>query len=293
MFSSNGEDWAVKYNATDAKRVELVCAPSNENVIYAIGAAVAGGDNDIAFFIRSDDGGTNWNPTEIPLNQDNLHFTRSQADYDLILAVAPNNENILYAGGINLHKTIDGGTTWDMSSIWHPSYSSYYGIPYVHADQHSFVFRPNSPNTIIFGNDGGIHMTSDAGNTFEAKNTGYNITQFYSAALHPQAGNNYFLAGSQDNGTQKFQNASGIVSTVEATGGDGGYCFIDQNDPLHQITSYVYNNYYGSEDGGLNFNDLTNPYVEDNTGRFINPSDYDNNSQILYSASNSDSLKRT
>ena len=42
------------------------------------------------------DGGTTWTSVTIPLNWDNVHFTRGQAWYDLILAVAPDNENILY-----------------------------------------------------------------------------------------------------------------------------------------------------------------------------------------------------
>ena len=107
--------------------------------------------------------------------------------------------------------------------------------------------------------------------------------------MHPTEGEFYFLAGSQDNGTQQFQNASGIVSTSEASGGDGAYCFIDQTDPTYQITSYVYNNYYLSTDNGNYFQSITN----DNSGRFINPADYDNEADILYSAKSEFSLKRT
>ena len=131
-------------------------------------------------------------------------------------------------------------------------------------------------------------MTTDGGNNFIAKNSGYNVTQFYSNASHPTAGNNYFLAGSQDNGTQQFINANGIVSTNEVTGGDGAYCFIDQVNPNYQITSYIYNNYRISIDGGENFTYLEN----DNSGRFINPSDYDDNAKVLYSAIDDNSLKR-
>ncbi len=37
------------------------------------------------------------------------HFTRGQAFYDLILAVHPTNPNLVIAGGIDLHRTLDGG----------------------------------------------------------------------------------------------------------------------------------------------------------------------------------------
>ncbi len=287
LKSSDGTTWSTIYTTDDANRMELACAPTNSNVIYAVGAG-GSGDNDIGIFIKSADGGTNWTSVTIPLNWDNVHFTRGQAWYDLILAVAPDNENILYAGGIDVHKSIDGGTNWTMLSAWHTYYANLYSLQYVHADQHSVAFRPDNPNTVVFGNDGGIHMSTDAGNTFIEKNSGYNVTQFYSTALHPTADEYYFLAGSQDNGTQQFTDASGIVSTYEVTGGDGAYCFIDQTDPNYQITSYIYNNYRISSDGGNNFTYLEN----DNTGRFINPADYDDNADILYSARNANSIKR-
>jgi len=287
LKSSDGTTWSTVYTTDDANRMELACAPSNANVVYAVGSG-GSGDDDIGVFVKSTDGGTTWTSVTIPLNWDNVHFTRGQAWYDLILAVAPDDATVIYAGGIDLHKSIDSGTNWTMLSAWHTYYANMYDLEYVHADQHSFAFRPGYPNTAIFGNDGGIHMTSDSGAVFTAKNSGYNVTQFYSTAIHPTTGEYYFLAGSQDNGTQQFTNASGIVSTYEVTGGDGAYCFIDQTDPNYQITSYIYNNWRISSDGGSSFSNLT----DDNTGRFINPADYDDNADILYSAANVDSIKR-
>ena len=286
LKSSDGTTWSTVYTTDDANRMELACAPSDANVVYAVGSG-GSGDNDIGVFVKSTDGGTTWPPVTIPLNTSGKHFTRGQAWYDLILAVDPNDENTLYAGGIDLHKSIDSGNTWNQISHWYGGFE----LDYVHADQHSFAFRPGNPNTVVFGNDGGLHMTTDAGDHFTAKNSGYNVTQFYSCALHPNAGEYYFLAGSQDNGTQQFDSA-GIDSTKEVTGGDGAYCFIDKTDPADiQITSYIFNNYYLSSDGFQTYTSLSSEY--DNTGRFINPADYDDNSNILYSASGEDSLKRT
>jgi len=285
LKSSDGTTWSTVYTTDDANRMELACAPSDANVVYAVGSG-GSGDNDIGVFVKSTDGGTTWPPVTIPLNTSGKHFTRGQAWYDLILAVDPNDENTLYAGGIDLHKSIDSGNTWNQISHWYGGFEH----DYVHADQHSFAFRPGNPNTVVFGNDGGLHMTTDAGDHFTAKNSGYNVTQFYSCALHPNAGEYYFLAGSQDNGTQQFDSA-GIDSTKEVTGGDGAFCFIDQMDPALQITSYIFNNYYLSSDGFQTYTSLSSE--DDNTGRFINPADYDDNSNILYSASGEDSLKRT
>ena len=285
LKSSNGTSWTLVYENSDADRVELACARNNSDVIYAVGGSPGGsGDNDIEYFIKSTNGGSEWGDINIPIDQNSVHFTRGQAWYDLILAVSPNDENTLYAGGIDIHKSTDSGDTWTQLSHWYGGF----GLGYVHADQHSFAFRPGHPNSIIFGNDGGIHMSIDAGSVFVSKNTGYNITQFYSVAMHPGDRVNYFLAGSQDNGTQQFIDAYSTVSTNEVTGGDGAYCFIDQSDPNIQMSSSQYNNWYISQDGFQTRNRLN----IGNSGHFINPAGYDDNANILYTASNQNSLHR-
>jgi PKD repeat protein len=286
--STNGTSWTQISNNNNGfpssgfNRIELATAPSDPNVLYAIGNG-GSGDNDIEFFVKSSNGGTSWTNINIPNNANGVHFTRGQSWYDLILSVHPTDANTVFAGGVDLHKTTNSGTSWSQISHWYGGFS----LPYVHADQHGMAFRPTHADFIVFSNDGGIHVSSDGGSTYDEKNSGYNVTQFYACAIHPTSGNNYFLAGAQDNGSQQFSNATGIVSTIEVTGGDGAYCFIDQSDPDHQITSYVYNNYYRSTNGGSNFYSISS----DNSGRFINPTDYDDDANILYSALDEYSLK--
>ena len=164
-----------------------------------------------------------------------------------------------------------------------------FGYQEVHADQHAIIIHPDNSQKIIFGNDGGVYLSEDGGNIISGRNSGYNVTQFYSCAIHPEAGNNYFLAGAQDNGTQQFNNTQGIINTYEVTGGDGAFCHISESDPTIQLTSYVYNNIYFSSNGGNGFQRIT----YDNSGRFINPSDFDSQSNILYSAKDENNIKRT
>lgn len=273
-------------------RLEIAVSPSDPNTVYVVGQSTGGGSYDIALFVKSTDGGATWNDVSIPNNQEHEngngnagHFTRGQAFYDLILQVSPSDANIVYTGGIDLHKTTNGGTSWSPISHWWGGY----GLPNVHADQHAIVFRPGNSNYIVFGNDGGIYVSEDAGTSYSHRNSGYNVTQFYSCAVHPEAGNNYFLAGAQDNGSQQFMDADGIVSTNEVTGGDGAFCFIDQTNPNYQITSYVNNNYYVSTNGGSSFG-ISN--LNSDGGRFINPCDYDNDANILYTARDASSIYR-
>ncbi len=270
---------------TSAFRVELACAPSNSNIVYALFQSATSGD---CGSIQRYDASTNtWTTKTVPTivdQGDNSNFTRGQAWYDLIAAVDPNDENVLYIGGVDALRSDDAGVTWTQMTTWSlynaPAFTS---AQNVHADHHAIIYSPGSSSIAIWGTDGGVAYTSNANvtgskPTFFNKDLGYNVTQYYSAAIHP-TNPNYFLAGSQDNGTQKYT-AAGINSTTSASDGDGGFCFIDQLNPNIQITSTVYNNYFISTNGG---NTFSGRYFN-NYGSFINPAAYDAQSKKLYAA---------
>lgn len=293
--SDNGNSWTDITPSTNCHRIELAVAPSassttNTTVLYAVARATSGSDNDVAWFRKSTNGGANWTDISIPLYLNSnctvstAHFTRNQAWYDLAIAIHPTDPNLVVVGGVDVHRTTNGGTSWSPISYWTGNCK-----PYVHADIHNIVFRPNFTNELLIGSDGGVSYSDNAGDNgvsapnFSDRNLGYNITQFYACAIRNEAGSNNFLAGAQDNGSQRYSQA-GINATTEVTGGDGAFCFIDQNNGNRQITSYVYNNYYRSTNGGTSFSTLTSS----NTGQFINPADLDDrdaSTSILYSSS--------
>jgi len=298
LYSDNGTTWTISNTTTVTNgngRVEVACAPSNASYVYALIE-----DNGTTSAIKSTtNGGTSWNTMTIPADADNgipsTDFSRGQAWYDLIMAVDPNNENVILAGGVDLFRSANGGSTWSQISKWSNN-NNLAALPcsYVHADQHALVFKPGSSNILLSGNDGGIFYTSNASiastaNVFIERNLNYNVTQFYACAIHPSASVNHYLAGAQDNGTVRV-NGSGMSPGVDVSGGDGAYCFIDQTSPTHQITSYVYNTYYLSTNGGSSFN--TTLVSDQNTGKFINPADYDDNMHVLYSSRSTSSIAR-
>lgn len=263
------------FPSTGFERIEIATAPSNAAVIYALTMNTAG---EIGGIYRTTNTGTTWTACPLPVDADpgiGADFTRSQAWYDLVVGVDPNNANTLIIGGIDLFKSTDAGNTWTQLSHWYGGF----GFQEVHADQHAIVFEPGNSNKVYFGNDGGIYSSSTGGSIISFRSNNYNVTQFYACAMNPGSGSNQFMAGAQDNGTQQY-NAPGINSTVEVTGGDGAYCHIDQSDPLIQFSSYVYNNIYRSNDGGNSFTSIR----ASNSGSFINPSDFDDVNNTFYAA---------
>jgi PKD repeat protein len=270
-------------------RTEIAVAPSNANILYAV---VQSSNYTVLDIFISTNKGSTWTATSKPDDADPgipaSDFSRGQAWYDLAAAVDPANANTLFVGAVDLFKSTNSGSSWTQIAHWYGGF----GFPEVHADQHVIAFKPGSSSAILFGNDGGLHYTTNGNTstpTFTSKNSGYNVTQFYSCAMNPNSGSNVFLAGAQDNGTQRFSTA-GVGNTIEVYGGDGAFCFIDQDNANFAIASYVYNNFYFSNDGGQNFN--TTLSDDSNTGDFINPADYDDRENILYSASSSSEIQR-
>lgn len=298
LSSSNGTTWTVSdaVSVTNGRgRVEVACAPSDQNVVYAL----VENDGKAHAIRKTTNKGSSWSSMNEPSDADNgipsTDFTRGQAWYDLILAVDPNDEDVVVIGGIDLFRSTNGASSWSQISKWSNN-NNLAGLScsYVHADQHALVFKPGSSNVLLSGNDGGVFYTSNLSNAassdvFDERNKNYNVTQFYALAMNPTLGSDIFLAGAQDNGTQRYA-SSGLNSTTRVRGGDGAYCFIDQTDGSIAISSYVYNTYKKSTNSGSNFN--TDLIDDQSTGKFINPADYDDNNNVLYSCRNSTSIWR-
>lgn len=275
-------------------QVELALSPSDENVAYAVMEQ----SGKIGELFRTGNKGGTWNALAKPIAADlgipASDFSRGQAWWDLIIAVNPTNANEVYVAAIDWFRSTDGGSAWTQISKWSNNANmNTLTCPLVHADQHELLFRPGSAAEVIISNDGGVYYSPNISAAVSAlviqpRNLNFNVTQFYSGAAHPVQVN-YFLGGTQDNGTQRFSLA-GFGPTTTAFGGDGAACFIDQLDPSFQIVSYVYNRYYLSKDGGVTF-----PFtllLDDNTGLFINVAEYDSYQKVLFSSRDNASIYR-
>ena len=292
--TDDGVNWTDISPSENMERIEIATHPNHSTTIYI----AASGGNAVEGLYRSYDSGETWESMTIPryfnsggCTEAATDFTRNaQAWYDLMITVDPENRSVVTIGGIDIYKSEDAGDTWNLISYWTGSCDEL-----VHADQHTFIFRPGHPDEALAATDGGIYYTtnwskpeSEGGPDFFPRNHNYNVAQFYACAIINERGRDYFLAGAQDNGSHQFFNP-GINSTYEITGGDGAFCFIDEDNSDVQITSFVYNNYRFSKDFMDNIQ-----FVEegDDKGRFINPADYNSNIDMLFAAGDADEIVR-
>lgn len=289
--TDHGYNWGAPLALpVPAERMILASAPSNPDCVYIL----AEHNGEVGGILQTLDAGVTWTLRNEPVDADpgvpNTDFSNGQAWYDLSMAVDPNDENVLYVGGLDLFKSTDAANSWTQISHWYGGF----GSQYTHADQHFIYFKPGSSSMIYFCNDGGIFQTTNGTDSIPAiadKGANYVTSQFYGCAMHPEQGKAHYLGGTQDNGTHLFTQNS-ISSTVQVTGGDGAYCNIDQNEPQFQFTQYIFNNYFRSVDGGGAFNYIPASGGLENSGRFINPTDYDDSNNVMYASTIKDSFLR-
>jgi photosystem II stability/assembly factor-like uncharacterized protein len=291
VYNDIDSAWTVSDSAKvqlGSGRVSVATAPSDANYVYSFIE-----DSRYVHSIRKTvDGGKTWDTCKLPRSAEvstnpKNDFTNGQAEYDQVLKVDPNNPRVVIVGGVDLYMTKDAGNTWKQISRWSENPNmDWLKCSIVHADQHAIVYKQGSSDTVIFGTDGGVFyseniLKADSNAVIDARNKNYNVTQFYTVAIHPTAGKDYYLAGSQDNGTQRFA-LPAFDKTTEAYGGDGGYTFINQLNPRYQIVSYIQNVYgiHTTETGGFQ---QAQALLEDQTsGSFINIASYDDSLNILY-----------
>ncbi len=249
-------------------RIELAAGQSDPNALYV----TVESENAVGGMFKSTDAGTSWQPMLMP--NGNMDYSRGQAWYDLCIEVDPTNPNRVFTGGINQHRTVDGGASWTQISTGDS----------MHVDQHNIVFNPANSGRMLFANDGGVYYSSDGGSRFTVKNNNYNVTQFYSISVHPDPSTNILIGGTQDNGTDMV-NQVGIGPGIGLTGADGSFCAIDHQDPDTMYTTFQFQTMLRSLNGGVDFDRITNPDLNRSDVLFINPMEMDpNNSRQIYQA---------
>ena len=176
-----GETWTRK-TAKDGLpegelgRIGLAIAPSMPDRVYALVEAKKTG------LYRSDDGGKSWS----------LVTTRNiggRPFYYADLFVDPKNENRL----INVHSRVD------ISQDAGKTFERFIPTSLIHVDNHAFYIHPDDPSFMIDGNDGGLAITRDGGNTWDFPEN-LPLAQFYHIRVD-DAVPYHVYGGLQDNGS--------------------------------------------------------------------------------------------
>ena len=240
------------------ERMEVCHAPSNGNVAYVFAAtpsSATSDDNPLPhIWRRSVFGGPFIKIDKLPDDLDT-----EQSWYDWFAAVAPNNPDVLYIGGINAHKGIRSASgSW----VWESISAKKFGVS-IHPDMHVIAFSPTNPNVIYIGCDGGIFRSPNGGNDWFSLNKGLCLTEVEYLAQHPQF-ESWLIAGTQDNGTLQYH---GNDVWYHISDGDGGDCAVSSTSPyICYVTFYGMGIARSTKGGGWNTwpappNDLIGPPV--------------------------------
>jgi len=249
-----GATWAVVATAsnvyTGAGRITLAVAAPGDATVYAF--AATGNSAAQKDLYRSTDGGSTFTAlglaAKTPVNpnedQPDMNIMNDQAFYNQMLFVDPNDlsRNTVYIGGqLSSAKTTDGGANWRIISNW----LAQYRLPYVHADHHAAaVATIKGTPILLFGTDGGLYTSDDAGATFSSqKNDGMSSYLIYAMTGNPKHADDV-LIGLQDNGTRWRVGPTGTYNQV--FGGDGfgvGWSQAEDNISLGSVYySYIIRN---------------------------------------------------
>ncbi len=258
-------------------RIILAAAPSDENRVYALVAqgyfyGIPGYECHI--ITRSDDKGESWEMVSVPPPSGSTGNWAFIAWHALTAAVDPNNPDKIFIGALDLWRSEDAGESWVKRSNWQGT-----GTNFIHADHHRILFQDGSSDKFLVATDGGVFYTFNASLnniTYTQKNTGLNTLQMYKCAINPESDVTFYLGGMQDNGT-KYYDGNPIGNQNHVTGGDGGACFIDKNEPDVFITSHQNNQFYlfgNYQFVGAAFNWQS--------GNFISSVDYDYKLNTIY-----------
>lgn len=150
------------------------------------------------------------------------------------IRVDPNQADTIYVMGVPLLKSTDGGKSF--TNLQYPD---------LHADHHALWIDPDNSNYLINGNDGGINLSYDGGQTWKNIEN-LPVVQFYNVALDDAEPFNVY-GSIQDNMSWSGPSShrpgrSRPWEWKPVPGGEASYMAIDPNDP----DTFYSEGFYGS-----------------------------------------------
>lgn len=235
------------------ERTIITYAPSDQNVLYFFIGTPGVGANDANLwkytYLSGDGSGAGgvWENRTHGLSSVNFDVF---GGYCQVLAVKPDNPDVVFLGGTNLFRSTDGFL--DTFQITHIGGYSVFGDTNFtyrsgrhYPDQQNIAFRPDNPNVMISTTDGGIHMTPDClrdSIQWTSLSNGYVTSQFYGIGIDfGTEGSEVVLGGLQDRGTFWTDEADANVDWVSLRGADGAYCEVEDGASRYYISTQYAN----------------------------------------------------
>ncbi len=271
--TDGGDSWTkltnngLPVNDENTGRIGLYIAPSDPNQIYAT-YTTNPVTNQFSALYKSFNGGDTW----FNMNADIGFVFSSFGWYFGNVRVAPDDPNEVYVMGVPLVQSMDGGVSFEEVT------------DEMHVDFHALEFHPANPNFRVIGNDGGIYVSQDGGNTWEHR-ANLPITQFYACELDEQNPERLY-GGAQDNGTNRT--LTGQDDDYERIfGGDGFYVIVDPIDNNFIYLEFQRGNIFRSTDGGDQFEWAQDGIDDSDRKNWNTPIVMDkNNTSVLYTGTN-------
>jgi photosystem II stability/assembly factor-like uncharacterized protein len=157
-------------------RICIKAAPSNPQIVWAALESKEG------TLYRSEDRGETW--SLVSKSSDVV----SRGFYYAEMRVDPRNENRIYAISGRLSVSDDGGKSFRRIATS------------LHGDHHTLWIDPLRPETMVNGNDGGVGISRDRGETWQYIQ-GFVLSQIYQIGVDNQVPFYRVYGGHQDNGT--------------------------------------------------------------------------------------------
>jgi len=180
---------------------------------------------------RSDDNGRSWTKVN-SYELDGVYFTYGY--YFGEIRVAPDNPDLIYAFGVPLLKSTDGGVKYHRIDT----------VGDVHVDHQTLWINPENSRHLRLGNDGGLYESFDEGANWRHINN-MSVGQFYTVNVDFQEPYHIY-GGLQDNGTLEGSSRSIPNRTPywEAIyGGDGMFVAPDPRDADIVYVGFQFGNY--------------------------------------------------
>lgn len=249
----DGTSWTHLTNGLPAParfhRSSIALAGNHPGILYVVAADARGR---VLGVFKSTDGGTTWDEVG------GAHFENErQMTYNNTIVIHPDDPELVIVGGVDLHRTTDGGKTWYQVTRWYAERGSPH---YAHADHHALAIPAANPDRIYSVNDGGLDVSNDRGRSWRNQSAGLSTTMYYDLDV-AQSDGRVYGGGAQDNGTPITTTGS-PDDHFDITGGDGGWLVFDPDDANHLVASIYHMNLFRfrSTDG---WKDISPPATKD------------------------------